>query len=375
MALSATGCSGTYTWGATGLPAWATLDPATGIITGTPGPGTCNFADNVTVTCTNATCDPSCCPPVSRSFFLYVDCWANYLPIFYYTTACDFNVGIGPGLTQGQTNVWIDGAHEATLAGGQSEVFTSVPCESHLVMVDQTVQVPNSNTKFSVIGPNTKMVTDIDSYAYFDYAQQVYIQTTSEPAGATQPPGAGYYAMGSNFSSTAPGTIETDIQNGIKYVFREWKLPDGTTRPMSNLLFTVNQGGAVTAAYDTYYLLTLKSDYPPINESSWEKAGSTATWNLSLHAVPVEGGFWRFLGVTQTPVNSSGQQIMNGPVTVEILWRPNYLPAIIAILIVLLVIVGVVFLIRWLRSRPVTKPATPTRARKTEPRAKKQTSG
>jgi hypothetical protein len=201
------------------------------------------------------------------------------------------------------------------------------------------------------------MVTDIDNYAYFDYAQEVYIQTASEPAGKAQPPGAGYYTVSSNFSSTAPGTIETDIQNGIKYVFREWKLPDGTTRPTSNLLFTVNQGGTITAAYDTYYLLTLKSDYPPIDERSFELAGSTATWSLSLHAVPVEGGFWRFLGVTQTPVNASGSQVMNGPATVEILWRPNYLPAIIAILVVLLVIVGVVFLVRWLRSRPATKSA------------------
>jgi hypothetical protein len=217
-------------------------------------------------------------------------------------------------------------------------------------MVDQTVQ-PNSNTRFSVIGSNMKTVTDVDNYAYFDYAQEVYIQTATEPPGA-QPPGTGYYLVGSIFNSAAPGTIETEVQNGIKQVFREWRLPDGTTRPTSSLGFIVNRGGTATAAYDTYYQLTLKSDYPPIDERSWEKSGSTATWNLSLHAVPVEGGFWRFLGVTQTPVNASGQQVMSGPAIVEILWRPNYVPAIIAILVTLLVIVGVVILIYRLRSRP-----------------------
>ena len=237
-------------------------------------------------------------------------------------------------------------------------------------MVDQTVQVPYSDTRFSAVGSNTKMVTDVDNYAYFDYAQEVFIQTASEPAVAIQPPGAGFYTVGSTFSSTAPGTIETDIQNGIKYVFREWRLPDGTTRPFNDLLFIVNQEGTVTASYDNYYLLTLRSDYPAINEITWEKAGSTATWNLSLPAVPVESGFWRFLGVSQTPVNPSGSQLMNGPSTVEILWRPNYLPAIIAILITLLVIAGVVYLIHRLRSRPA-KPAAPTRARKAPPRAKK----
>ncbi|MCX6009011.1 MAG: zinc ribbon domain-containing protein, partial [Chloroflexi bacterium] len=211
----------------------------------------------------------------------------------------------------------------------------------------------------TVIGSNTKTVTDVDNHAYFDYAQQVNITTASEPPGATQPPGAGFYAVGSNFSSTTPGTIETNIQNGIKYVFREWRLPDGTTRPTRTLFFTVTQGGTVTAVYDTYYQLTLKSEYPAIDERSFEPAGSTATWNLSLHAVPVESGFWRFLGVTQTPVNASGQQIMNGPSTVEILWRPNYWPAIIAILITLLVIGGVVYLIYRLRGRPATRPTTP----------------
>jgi len=214
------------------------------------------------------------------------------------------------------------------------------------------------------------MVTDVDNYAYFDYAQQVYIQTASEPSGATQPPGTNFYAVGSNFSSTTPGTIESDIQQGIKYVFWEWQLPDGTTRPNGNLVFTVNQGGTVIAKYKTYYQLTLHSDYPVIEERSFEPAGSIATWNLALHAVPVEGGFWRFLGVTQTPLNASGQQIMNGPATVEILWGPNYWPAIIGILIILLVIGGVVYFIYWLRSRPAARP-TRTMARKAPSRAKK----
>ncbi|MBM4445730.1 MAG: hypothetical protein FJ023_00010 [Chloroflexi bacterium] len=375
MTLSATGGVGPLNWTATPLPAGLTVTDATnGVISGIPGPGTCGiYTVTATVTDTGTCPDPTCCPAISRDFILIVDCWANYLPIFYYTTACDFTVEIGPGLTQGQTNVLFDGTHEATLVGGQSETFISVPCESHLVMVNQTIQVPNSNARFTVIGPNTKTVTDIDNYAYFDYAQEVYIQTASEPSGATQPPGTGFYAVGSNFSSTAPGTIETNIQNGIKYVFREWKLPDGTTRPISNLLFAVNQGGTVTAAYDTFYQLRLTSDYPAIDERSWERKDSIATWNLSLHAVPMLG-FWGFLGGVQSPMNASGQQIMNGPATVEIMWRPNYTMPIIAIVIVLLVIVGLVYLIYRLRSKPAAKPVATTRARKASSKAKKRTS-
>jgi hypothetical protein len=369
MDLEVTGGVGPFTWSAAGLPAGLTVtDPENGIIEGIPEPGTCGIY-NVTATVSdNGTC---CCADVNRDFILIVDCWANYPPGYYGSTGCNFNVSIGPGLTQGQTNVLVDGAHEASLFGGQSQTFTSIPCESHMVMVDQTVQVGNS--RYAVIGSNIKSVTDVDNYAYFDYAPEVRIETASSPAGITQPSGAGFYAVGSSFTGSTPGTVETHIQDGIKYVFREWQLPDGSKLPNRELVFTVNQAGTAVAQYDTYYQLTLKSNYPPIDERSWELQGSNATWNLALHAVPVEGGFWRFLGVTQTPVNASGQQLMNGPATVQILWRPNYLPAIIAILIVLLVIAAVVYLIYRFGRKPAAKSVPKTRAKKASSSTRKRT--
>jgi len=214
-------------------------------------------------------------------------------------------------------------------------------------------------------------VSDVDNHAYFDYAQEVNITTASDPSGATQPPGSGFYAVGSNFSSTTPGTVETDIQNGKKLVFHEWRLFDGTTRPTTNLGFIVPQGGGgtVTAAYDTYYLLTLKSDYPAIDERSWERQDSTATWNLSLHAVPLLG-FWGFLGGVQSPLNASGSQLITGPSTVEIMWGPNYTMPIIAIIIVLLVIAGLIYLIYRLRAGS-TRQAAGTEVKEAASKAKK----
>jgi hypothetical protein len=369
MDLNVTGGVGPFTWSAAGLPAGLTVtDPENGLIEGIPEPGTCGIYTVTATVSDNGTC---CCADVNRDFILIVDCWANYPGTFYSSSGCNFNVAIGPGLTQGQTNVLVDGAHEASIFGGQSQTFTSIPCESHLVMVDQTVLVGNS--RYAVIGSNIKSVTDVDNYAYFDYAPEVRIETATSPAGITQPAGAGFYAVGSYFTSTTPGTVETDMQNGTKYIFREWQLPDGSKFPNQNLVFTVNQAGTAVAQYDTYYQLTLKSEYPPINETSFELANSTATWNLSLHAVPVESGFWRFLGVTQTPVNASGQQLMDGPATVQILWRPNYLPAIIAIIVVLLVIGVVIYLVFRFRSKPAAKTVTRKRARKAPPTTVKRT--
>jgi hypothetical protein len=108
-------------------------------------------------------------------------------------------VNIGPGLAYGTTNVVIDGALEATLAGNGSETFASVPCESHLVVVDQTVQGPGPRTRYSCIGSNQKWVSDIDNSAFFDYVSEIWIDTGSDPAGVAQPPNAGFYAPGASF--------------------------------------------------------------------------------------------------------------------------------------------------------------------------------
>ena len=367
MTLSVTGGVGPFNWAATDLPTGLSVTDATnGIISGTPAPGTCGI---YTVTATVTDTGTCCCPPVSRPFILIVDCYANYPVIFYYTTACDFTVEIGPGLMQGMTKVLIDGSQEATLVGGQSEAFTSVPCQSHLVVVDQIIPGSDPQTRFVVIGPNQKTVTDIDNYAYFDYTQEVHIGTSSDPSGLTQPPGAGFYAVGNYFSSTAPSTIDSDIQNGIKYVFREWKLPDGSTLPTRDLAFAANQGGTATAAYDTYYLLTLKSDYPPIEERSWELKDSTATYDLALKEVPMESGFWAFLGGTISPVNSRGTQNMTGPSTVEILWKPNYMVPIIAIVVTLLVIAGVIFFVLRRKGAGVSAVPATTVAQAPQPPA------
>lgn len=373
MPLSVTGGVGPYYWSAAGLPpGLAVTDEVNGVISGTPGPGTCGIYDVTATVADNGTC---CCPPVSRPFVLVVDCWANYPPYYFFPSACDFSVSIGPGLAYGQTNVTIDGSWETALSGNGAETFTSVPCESRQVLVDQTVLGPDAGTRYAVKGPYYKTVTDADNLAYFDYAQEVYIETGSQPSGIAYPPGAGFYAVGGSFSSTAPLAITS---GDTKYVFRSWSLPGGSANPNRDMSFTVSTPGTAMADYDTYYLLTLKSDSPPVNESSWELKDSTASYNLALQPVPMPN-LWGLIGGVNRPVNASGSHVMTAPYTQAINWAQDYTVPIVIILVIVLFIVGLACLLIVLLMRkkpeaaPVSAAAAPAAGKVTP--AKTDTSG
>ncbi|MBN1375883.1 MAG: zinc-ribbon domain-containing protein [Dehalococcoidia bacterium] len=370
MTLSVTGGVGPFLWSATGLPVGLSVtDNATGVISGTPGPLSCGI---YTVTATVEDLGTCCCSPVSRPFILLVDCWANYPAIFYFTSACDFEVGVGPGLTYGQTSVTIDGEAHGMLPGGGSELYTSIPCESHLVMVDQTVPGPATNTRFAVQGPYYQQVTDTNNYAYFDYAQEAFIDTASQPAGITHPPGAGYYAIGGEFCSTAASPVMPPVEEGVKYLFRSWSLPGGSSDPNRDLSFTVSGAGTATAVYDTYYLLTLKSDEPSVNETSWWLKDSTATYKLSLQLVPLPN-ILGALGAVNRPLNANGEHVMTAPYTQQINWAQDYTIPILIIVAAVLIIAGLAALLIVLLLRKSAGPvpaAAGAAAPTTQPAAK-----
>jgi hypothetical protein len=206
------------------------------------------------------------------------------------------------------------------------------------------------------------MVSESNITAFFDYAREVYIETGSEPPGIAQPPGAGFYAIGGNFSSTAPSPVASDSQQGVKYIFKSWSLLDGGSSPSREASFTVSGPGMIKAVYDTYYLLQLKSEYPPINEASWELKDSTASYDLALQDIPM-AGFWGFFGGTMRPENGKGTHVMTAPYTQVITWYYDFtVPIVIFIVIALLIIGLVAFLVIWNKRSKKTGAATTTTA-------------
>jgi ribosomal protein L40E len=349
LPLIATGCAGNYEWSATGLPPGLSLDPLTGEITGVPPIGSAGIY-NVDVTVADNTYCADCCPPASRPFILVIDSYAAYLDAIIYGSYYNFTVQIGPGLAEGTTPVLIDGSLQTTLGGNQSATYQSHVGEMHLVSVEQTVSGVNTNTRYRVKGQYQILASDSNVSAYFDYDKEMFVQTSSEPAGLPQPPGTDYYAMGDTFISTAASPLSIDTQQDTRYIFKQWILPDGSTNPNRDLTFTVNNTGNVKAVYDTYYLLTLQSEYPPVNESSWELKDSTASYDLAQLSIPMTG-FWGFLGGKLVPKNGSGTVLMNSPITKTITWAYNVTIPIIIIVVILLIIGLAIFFTIFFRRR------------------------
>lgn len=336
VALSATGGTGPYTWTASGLPVGLYIDPNSGVISGTPSAGSAG-AYSIAVTVTDTT---GCCGTHNGSFLLNV-VYGTY----------DFQVKIGPGLTQGNTNVLVDGSEKATLGGGQTETFTAQQGTSHVVAVDQTVASPaQASTKFMVKGANEMTVSESNLFAYFDYAPAVLIGVDTSPPGIAPLSGGSWYAVGDNCKSSAPATIDDANRAGTQYRFSQWRMPDDSTSPNNNLSFTVSAPGTVSAVYDTYYLLTLSSDYPKIADTTWCKSGTNTQYSFSVTEAAMSG-LWGFLGGKMKATNPTGTHLMDGPYTEKIVWSYDYTIPIVIIIVAVLVIAGIVYLV--LRRRPL----------------------
>ncbi len=375
MTLTVTGGVGPFLWNATGLPPGLTLNTVTGEISGTPT--TCGGPYAVTVKVADMSqLPPCCCAILSRTFYLFIDCWANHICntcASYYacntcntcntcTAGCDCRVEIGSGLAYGQTNVLVNDKQWTIMAGNESKALTSKPCQGSIVTVDQIVPGPDAKTRYVVIGSNYKPCTDIDNRAYFNYAKEVYLDFASDPSGVAKPGADGWYLVGGDCSATAPSPVDSDIQNSTRYIFQEFSLPDGTTNLNKNLVSTPTKAGSVIAKYDKYFLLTLKSDYPFVNETSWKPEG-TATWDLALGSVPAPT-WWANLGAKLKPVNAKGNIEMNESKTVEILWKKDCTIPLIIMLVLVLVVGGLVYYFGFYRRRKIAPEPPPTQAKR-----------
>ncbi len=297
-----------------------------------------------------------------------------YIPITPPTpTTYRFTVNIGTGLTEGKTEVLINGKKQADLAGGESKEFEADLGASPVVSVKSPITGQQGN-RFIVKGDSEKKVSEGDTSAFFDYALAVYIEFATDPPGLTALSGTDWYSVGDKVQSSAPAYVDASDPN-TRYTFLNWTLPNGQKSQMKSLSLTASAPATVTASYVTYYSLNISSPYGP-DDTTWQKAGEEATWQVKEPRVRMDG-IMGMLGGEMNAVNASGQIMMDGHKSITVQYQPGY--PWLAFLIIAAVIIGggvfAFFRLKAARAGPLAAPAgatTPVTEATTEVKAAKE---
>lgn len=179
--------------------------------------------------------------------------------------------GLPAGLN---TNVYVDGAFNGTLSGGQTRTFTFTASTTHIVTVD--FYLPSSTgangTRYS--NKETSRVFSTAGSHVFSYIAQYYLSVETTYSSVA---GEGWYDSGSVARATLK---ESEISEGpgIRHVFAGWAGDASGNTPTSNDIFMNGAKGAV-ARWKTQFYLTIETDPPQAGSpkgSGWYDAGSQA---------------------------------------------------------------------------------------------------
>ncbi len=343
----ATGGTTPYTWTMTGgmLPSGVTFYSTNSIayITGTPKKGSAGTY-SITLTVYDSS-DPKLTDSTTLSIVIEK---GSFQP----------TITIDSSLTAGSTKVKSNGSVVATLKGGESTTLTLDLGVSRTISVDSIVTDPTIKGVRFVCSNDSQVVNESNLNVLFNYSQEYQVDVVTQPANVATLSGGGWYKKDSqvtvNSRSEVPGLNDTT------YKFAYWILPDGKQVNSDSVNLTVSQAGTITAYYDPYYKLTVKSAYSTVNGGGYYKSGSDATWSVAETSVPMQGLLGFFQGKYEAK-NPSGTETMDGAKTVTVFWEANYvLPYVLiplTIALIILAIVGLYFYFRRPQARRV--PAAP----------------
>jgi len=340
--LIATGGMPPYTWAirAGALPTGLSLDSATGAITGVP-PREAIGPHVFTVVVRDMHGDTA-----SESLSLTVT--------GFYTATVTISMSL---LQPCQTTVYVDGKPSGDLKGGASLTLSFSFGTTHTLSVDPLVADPgNKYRRFKAVDV-ALTVTEASPNAVFRYVAVYWVGYKAEPPGIVGLPASDWYPEGSTLTASTAEVV--DRSPGTQYRFAHWQLPTGETMTSPQLRLTVNWGGEIVAVYDTYYLLTVSSEYGTSQGSGYYKADTSASWSVTPTEVKMSGVLG-FLGGKLKPNNVEDTEIMTSPKTVTILWQPDYnMPVLITTLVLLFIGLASYLGYRYAQVKEAKPPPTP----------------
>jgi len=239
----------------------------------------------------------------------------NGLPSFYYA------------------KIWIDGAYNTTVYGGQTIAYVSNDTLSHTVRIEN--YVPNGYPYYSgfpwysgynwvsfYCPDNVWSFSSGGSHTFY-YLTLFYLQIQSEYGPAA---GAGWYPAGTWAPISAKDIVPGGT--GTQYRFDSWSGAQFSADPHqpSNSVLMDNPK-TITANWVTQYKLTISSAYGNPVGDDWYDAGSSATASVTT---PVDGGTgtrYSFTGWTGDVTSTSPTLsiTMDSPHTLTASWKTQCL--------------------------------------------------
>jgi hypothetical protein len=253
------------------------------------------------------------------------------------------NVSISSAFS-GETNVYVDGQHVNKLRGGGQATMLFTAGTQHTISVDPSVTAASENN-VRITPVTEKIVVDgLSPDAFFDYSSEYEVHIKSNQPDIPALSGSGWYKTNGLLESAAPNQIEP--RAGTQYRFTYWLLPTGEAMVDDKLKWNVTKSGDATAMYDTYYQLTVNSEYCDVEGADWYKAGSKARWSVKCSQSVPAPGFWGYVGVELKARPDTGSIIMDAPKEVSVTWKADYsrilIPVVTGIVVAaVLAVIGV----------------------------------
>ncbi len=319
----ASGGSGTITYAMSGGNLPSGLSFNNGQLIGTPARGTAG-AYSFTITATSGTVT------TQQTFTLTVD-KGTFTAI----------VSISDGLAEGQTKMYIGGALQATMNGGDTVKVTGLDPDSTVtVSVDSIVPDPGRTDIRYVAEQSSASISQDYPQVTFNYYPEYDVELKTDPAGITTISGSGWYKEGQPLAVTADDIVTQDSNS--QYQFAYWLAPGGDKIKSETLNIGISQAGQYIATYDLYYKITIASQFGNVQGGGWQKAGSVMQWNVNPLEVAMPGVLGFFGGKYKTLL-STGTETVEGPKTVTVQWDADYTTPIITIPLTILIIAGLIY--------------------------------
>jgi hypothetical protein len=237
-------------------------------------------------------------------------------------------IGVQGILSSMTTDVYVDGAANGTLSGGQTRDFIFTTASgSHVITVD--FYVPNSvglnGTRF--YDKDTSWTFNSAGNHIFTYSAQYYLKVQTS---YSTPVGEGWYDSGTSAQAAIKDGQVTEGQ-GIRYAFTGWSGDASGTSLTSNIVMTSPK--SAIAVWKTQFYLTVEADPPSVNGlsgSGWYDAGTRANFSAP-NVVPVDQDsrlrFTQWTG-SFNGASQSGNVAMDRPQSVKAHYIAQYLLSI-----------------------------------------------